>query len=302
MRAVMEKKAAAEAKLTRAKVRIITQDAARAGRVNKLAELAAAAPSGSTYPPAVTVAQHKKCPGHAAYIIVREWAGTVETVYVCTDWEANGHHQRYNWNPRPQAPVVDQEAKRAERRNVIANNKAWDTATGVRQRFLKTFLARKSPDKGSAAFVAGELLLGGFEIRRAMERGSTMLYELLGYKDRDARKAAAAAAATTTDARAQVLSLAVVLAAIEESLSRDTWRNPSAAAGRYFTFLTAHGYQLSDVEQLVLPKKKTTRKTSDKATPSDPNQAGDDQAAEEQDTTGAQQAAAPAATDGAVAA
>lgn len=122
--------------------------------------------------------------------------------------------------------------------------------------------------------------------------------ELLGHKDRAALKAAAAAAANTTDARAQVLSLAVVLAAIEESLSRDTWRNPSAAAGRYLAFLTQHGYQLSDVEQLVLPKKKTTRKTTDKTKTSDP-----DQAAEDQDTTGAAQAAAaPPATDGGVAA
>jgi ParB family chromosome partitioning protein len=265
VRAVMALKADAEAKLAKAKVRLITHEHGRTAKVARLSELASVAPSGKTCPPAITVAQHKKCPGHAAYLIVRDWSGTVETVYACTDWQEHGHHQRYVWNPGKTTKTVDPETAREQRLTVIANNKAWDTATGVRRRWLKTFLARKSPDKGSAAFLAGELMLGGFEIRRAMKRGSAMLSELLGYKDREALKAAAAAAANVPDARAQVLCLAVVLAAIEESLSRETWRNPSSAAVRYLAFLTQHGYQLSDVEQLVLPKPKASRKTSTKA-------------------------------------
>ncbi len=186
------------------------------------------------------------------------------------------------------------EQAREERRLVISNNRAWASAETVRRAWLKAYLARKSPAKGSAAFLAGELILGGFEIRRAMERGSTMLCELLGYKDRTARKTAAAAAGQASDARAQVLALAVVLAALEEDITREAWRRPTEANKRYLRFLASIGYQPSDVEQLVLGKPKPARKRSTPAKPADNpvtvdrdkvgDQAADDQATDDQAT------------------
>jgi ParB family chromosome partitioning protein len=137
----------------------------------------------------------------------------------------------------------------------------------VRVRWLKAYLARKTPDKGSAVFAAGELARGGWEIRKAMEQGSRTLEQLLGVS----RASREAIATNVTDGRAQVIALAVVLAGLEDSLSRDSWRNPSDTARRYFAFLIAHGYQASDVELLIAtPAKKARRAAAKKPTGADP--------------------------------
>jgi ParB family transcriptional regulator, chromosome partitioning protein len=67
----------------------------------------------------------------------------------------------------------------------------------------------------------------------------------------------AAAAATATPGRATVLILGLLLGALEDGISRATWRAPSAAARAYFTALQSWGYALSDVEQLVLQPDQT---------------------------------------------
>ncbi len=46
-----------------------------------------------------------------------------------------------------------------------------------------------------------------------------------------------------------LLAVAVVLAAYEAGTSKPTWRNPAAGMARYFGFLAANGYELSELEQ-----------------------------------------------------
>ena len=201
---------------------------------------------------------------------MQTWRDTIATIYVCTDWKTHGHLDRYGsqtTQPVPAEPVdaeAAQEAARKQRRTVIANNKAWDSAEAVRRRWLTAYLARKTPEKGTAAFLAGEVVRGSHELRRAMEGSAALLCELLARKKRADLPALAAQA---TDARAQVLGLAVVLAALEESVTRESWRTPAEAAKRYFTFLAEHGYQLSDVEALVLGRKPAGRKIADGGAP-----------------------------------
>lgn len=90
-----EKVAAATAKLEKAKVRILTPDQGRSTK--GLADLTA---NRDRKP--ITPAQHKKWPGHAAYI--DESRRTVETVHVCTDWRKHGHHDRWgSWQDKPAA-------------------------------------------------------------------------------------------------------------------------------------------------------------------------------------------------------
>jgi ParB family chromosome partitioning protein len=51
-----------------------------------------------------------------------------------------------------------------------------------------------------------------------------------------------------SDGRAQVVSLAVVLAAYEQATGVHSWRQPDDATTAYLTFLQAAGYELSPVE------------------------------------------------------
>ena len=267
-RAKAQQVAAIEAELAARGVRLITGNEGRAPKAKPLDDLTG---DLATRKP-ITPAKHRKCPGNAAYVLVWSWKDKIEPVYVCTDWKAHGHAYRYGSTQPPAAETAgmteaeaeaQQEAAREVRRTVIRNNKSWDSAVEVRVRWLKAYLARKTPDKGSAIFVAGELARGSWEIRKAMEQGSRMLEQLLGV----GRAGRETIADKSTDQRAQVIALAVVLAGLEDSLSRDSWRNPSDAARRYFAFLIEHGYQASDVELLIAaPAKKTRRATAKKPT------------------------------------
>src|ERR1019366_10039290 len=55
--------------------------------------------------------------------------------------------------------------------------------------------------------------------------------------------------AKATEPRAQVIGLALVLAAFEDATSTDSWRRADAGTGRYLEFLATNGYTLADVER-----------------------------------------------------
>jgi ParB family chromosome partitioning protein len=257
-RARAELIAAADAQLDKANVRRLTSQQAKQTGTSALADLT----NGPEREP-IKPAQHKKCPGHAAYVS-ENWRG-VETVYVCTDWRKHGHKNHWSssasLSSTPAAPMTAAEADalteqaRTERRRVIDNNKAWASAEKVRRAWLKSYLTRKTPQKGTATYIAAELAHGDHALRRAMESLS-MLPALLGCKG---RLDLAAIAATASEGRGQVIALGIILAAMESSVTREAWRTPQPATKRYFRFLTTIGYELSDVEQLVLSKPRTPR-------------------------------------------
>jgi ParB family chromosome partitioning protein len=68
----------------------------------------------------------------------------------------------------------------------------------------------------------------------------------------DCRDAITAAIEAASDGRAQVIALALVLGAFEEHTTTETWRTPKDCDQRYLAALTRWGYQLSDVENLIL--------------------------------------------------
>lgn len=55
-----------------------------------------------------------------------------------------------------------------------------------------------------------------------------------------------------------MIGLAFVLAAYEAATGKHTWRASDTEMARYFAFLDTNGYELSDVESLVIgaPKKR----------------------------------------------
>ena len=191
---------------------------------------------------------HSSCPGRAAYIATT--FGGIEAVYVCTEWRTHGHRDRYQRESGQASGAMSEQAK-AERREVIARNKEWKSATTVRRDFLTTLLARKAPPKGAASYVAVELALGSHPVRRAFDHAHQLAATLLEGDTGRTRHGIAERATAAPDARAQVITLGLVLGAVEESTGPHTWRNPDDVSARYFAFLSANGYALTEVEQLV---------------------------------------------------
>jgi ParB family chromosome partitioning protein len=154
------------------------------------------------------------------------------------------------------------DAEKAERRTVVANNEAWRSAEKVRRAWLRDFLTRRTPPKGSAAFVAAALAHGDHALSHAFGNGHQRARDLfrLGHLTDEADDTAARRQGETltdlldgaTDNRALVIALGIILATYEDAWTTDTWRRPSPADARYLTFLMANGYQPSDVERRVL--------------------------------------------------
>lgn len=186
----------------------------------------------------LTGANHRKCPGHAV-ALTRSWDG-VEQVYVCTDPKGNGHRARKGETPRRDA------AKPAEdRAEVIAGNKQWRAAEGVRREFAAGLLARKTVPAGTLGLLAWVMVdsyvntHGGF----MSEMFAKVPDPGLAFDDW----------ATPTDREAPMLMLRCVASAFESTMTDvGTWRKKGLAAepaARWLRFLESAGYTLADVEQ-----------------------------------------------------
>ncbi|WP_028471550.1 ParB/RepB/Spo0J family partition protein [Nocardioides alkalitolerans] len=207
-----------------------------------------------------------------------------DVTYGCTEWHTNGHVRLWGRvtnlddtgssdpsgsglspteedaadaaRQRADAAEAEAEAKRAQRRLVIENNKAWDAAQVVRRDWIATHLAtRKTPPKGAGAFIGTTIcldrhLFGDVE-------GNHLAAAWLGASDAptygvDTTPVRLAAAAS--DNRGVVITLIQVLALIEASTGRHTWRQngENNTAGRYLRALKDWGYTLSDVEEFTI--------------------------------------------------
>ena len=246
------------------------------GKIRQLSELRA---SPDTEPGTELTAQvHAGCPGHAAFLRERSWgpvAERVTAVWVCTDFQAHGHAERYTAlgvSTNGRVTGVMTEEQKAQRREVIANNKAWDSATTVRRDWLRSFLARQSAPKDAARWIAQTLAQGGYDVRKALEFHHPLAVELLGLKPtnrvypRAERHVIAAAAVKSSPGRASMLTVAMLLAALEAGTDRHTWRRPTDDQIAYFQQLRSWGYALSDVEMLVLAAERPDPDRSDTPT------------------------------------
>lgn len=231
-------------------------------------------------------ATHAKCTGHAAYLhITTRWqkdakgkevrVRQAEPCYVCTDWRGAGHVDLYDYgrgSSTPKAAEMTPEAReraRAERRDVIESNKAWDTAEPVRRDWLATFSQRKTAPKGSATFIA-RVLTEHSEVVASVG-GAQLATEWFGLKHSGYGYGSGWADLLdkATEARAQVIALCRLLASLEKGTSRESWRRVAPATADYLTFIAANGYDLSDVEKRAAGqvKPKPARRARAKATP-----------------------------------
>ena len=165
--------------------------------------------------------------------------------------------RKYGFKKKPatgsaSGPTTDEQ--KAERKELIANNKAWVSAEVVRREWLAGFLGRKTLPKDAGQFVATALTAHRSTIASALSGGNWLAATLLGLDAQDSEwgQSPIDPVAESQPSRAGHVSLAVVLAGIEASTGKHTWRQRSRTARAYFAQIAAWGYPLSDVEQIVL--------------------------------------------------
>lgn len=207
------------------------------------------------------------------------------STWICTDPEAAGLY--YAYGPRPSAahtPALDtddpeaverarrdaeaaeqarREAESAERRRVIANNAAWRSAETVRRDWLRGLLARRTVPKGAEVLIARGVLGRVHSLSAALTQGHALLGPLLSINaetndGRAYRDVVAHVLNQATSPKAATMrTLAVVLAAWEQSSSVMTWRHPDAWDRAVMEALIAWGYPASDVELLLVARDET---------------------------------------------
>lgn len=192
---------------------------------------------------------------HPRYI---EDGTTFEPNYYCIDPDAAG---LMTWADRArckgsqaggaqQDAAAAEEAAKREKRKVVKLNKLGVAAEEVRRTWVKDkLLSRKTPPKGAAIFVAGQLAAHS-HLLTSNGSGETAR-ELLGLPAHSPLGGAVSELPPTGDGRATVILLGLVLAALEVNTPKDAWRARGTYSKNYLTFLAENGYELSEVEQVV---------------------------------------------------
>lgn len=106
----------------------------------------------------LTVETHTACPRHAAYVGTESWSDRTHTEYVCTDPAAPAHRPLHRQPPAAGqlgGPMTDEQ--KAERRQLIASDKAMTAATEVRREFVRGLLARRTTPRGILRYVTDVL-------------------------------------------------------------------------------------------------------------------------------------------------
>ncbi|MDO5677497.1 MAG: ParB N-terminal domain-containing protein [Propionibacteriaceae bacterium] len=192
---------------------------------------------------------HKKCPGRLILVKGRTYYGedepTVEEIECCDQWR-----ELHKANSTS-AEEVDEKALE-ERRKVRANNAAWVAAEPVRAEFLDELMTRaKLPE--ARVLIANALLidygrLNGHKVANLVDKwtglGAARSYPVVPLSGW-------AKGTPGQIKKAEKVALAVALAAHESALSKDSWRYLDGANARYFDWLEAQGYVLSDVEKIA---------------------------------------------------
>jgi ParB family transcriptional regulator, chromosome partitioning protein len=190
----------------------------------------------------------------------RDRSGDSHTVTTDLDSDASDADREA---ARLRAEAEQAEAKKRERRIVVTLNKLGAAATGVRREFVTALLARKTLPKGAATFVADCLVRDSYMLTQ--HDGPATAAELLGIDAAAIHKAVSDLPAGS-DNRALVIALGLVLGSLEARCGKDAWRNPApgrergddriyyghtVTSGDYLRWLSANGYALSRVEEVV---------------------------------------------------
>lgn len=222
---------------------------------------------------------HADCPGHIAWVTAEYYpaesdediAEEVEVTigFGCTDYLTHGHHST-RWTDRHRAVdtstaadasdldvdgaagrvaiAADEsaQAKREERRLLIARNKQSDAAQTVRREFVRQSLTVKSRAKAMAGWALGRVVERDRTYTQWTHGNySVVLGELLGGQPRQV-------IADAPQERYPLLMWAQVCAAHEDSFPRDAHRHIDTGHADYLRHLSALGYPSAKVDQEVI--------------------------------------------------
>ncbi|WP_072691443.1 ParB/RepB/Spo0J family partition protein [Rhodococcus marinonascens] len=174
-----------------------------------------------------------------------------DTVDTSGDPRAEAERQRLEEQAEVRRTQLETEARvRRERKRVRVLNVKAEAATVVRRKFLCSLLAAKTPPKSAAVYVA--ITLAGDRDLLTEYRSYAVLAELLSLKGQhEAKVVIADQVAKSGAGRAQVLTLALVLAAQESRMVKDAWRSHPRGTDHYLAFLAECGHTLTPVEEVA---------------------------------------------------
>ncbi|WIE74075.1 hypothetical protein [Curtobacterium sp. MCJR17_020] len=187
------------------------------------------------------------CGGHA--VLVRASGDSAHVTAVCTTPD---QHTARAFCDRPAPELTpEQEAERAaeaeaaaarrERENRLADE--WTAASEVRRTWLTGLVGSKTLPKDAARWTASVLIAG----TRDYYCQGVRVTDLLGVPE----DADAAEWASKRPGKAQHVAFAFALAEVETNVGRYGWGMADTVAVPYLNQLSAWGYTLSHVEQIV---------------------------------------------------
>ena len=191
---------------------------------------------------------HATCPDRAVF--VNRWRPD-DATEVCLDPKGNNHPKAPSHHTANTAAAAK---AGAERSTVIANNKSWKLATGVREGHLGSFIRAGKFSPALVDALHRHLITHPDHLDMTWKR--QLFFTLLAFPGSGVAKAEARNGLLKTTVDPTVAAnrvtgqlLAAVADAAERSLGNSTWRNPNAAGTEYLTLLVTHtGYQLADIE------------------------------------------------------
>lgn len=234
------RKVAVAAELTAAGVKIIDRDPKGA---KPLVELTDSTKGDAYSGPKLTPAKHASCPGHVAWLNTY----TAEATYGCQDWKKNGHRDRY---ASTRSSTGRDDGDTVDRRTLVANNKAAIAAQTVRRDWIRTELLTRTKMPTDAPTYIARLVRPGntppFDERTMFD---SLVYAGTSPTDHDRH------ADQMITGRATALLVALAAARIECQMPKDFWRATGYRREEqafHLTRLAAWGYELSDVERLLV--------------------------------------------------
>ncbi|MCD4850803.1 ParB/RepB/Spo0J family partition protein [Paenarthrobacter nitroguajacolicus] len=186
-----------------------------------------------------------------AVYIEQDYKGECSTVPVIVGWKKLGFKDRYSFSSSAQTGPMTEEQK-AERKTLIANNKAMESATTVRREFVKTLLTKKQAPKGWQYFTV-HAITHHTEVARSYdgEVAAVMVSAKI-----DGQKSWAwnplKDHVAESPARPEFSLIALVCAGYESTIAKDSWRRPSQTHRDYLNQLVTWGYTPSEVEQIII--------------------------------------------------
>jgi ParB family chromosome partitioning protein len=207
------------------------------------------APDDADERPGIDAGDHADCPGHVG--IVDRW-NHEHVAWYCD--QPNQHQPRWNNHQpdtaQPGGPMTEEQ--KAERRTVIANNKAWDAATPVRGEWISRLIGRKTPPTGTLRYVTGEIMTSPDLVSRGSDEDLAALTGRTSDGPSWERTVAHQLVEAATDKALPLVLLAQWAAAIESDMGRHTWRHSDTRAARWLNFLAGTGYELAEIEQHII--------------------------------------------------